>query len=623
MDRKINEQELSKILSGVQRPARYTGGEYNSIVKDWDKVGVKMVLAFPDVYEVGMSHLGGKILYGIVNSHPDFLLERTFAPWPDMEEAMRRAGLLLYSLESFRPLRDFDVVGFSLQYELSFTNVLNMMDLAAIPLWAGERKQGDPLVIAGGPVCFNPEPVSPFFDAFIIGDGEEVLLEFLEVVGKNRDRPREEVLRVLAGIDGVYVPCLYEVNYNEDGTIRETRPLRQGTPQKVRKRVVQNLDKAYYPVNPVVPFLDIVHDRAVLEVMRGCQRACRFCQAGMIYRPVREKSLSTLLTQARDVLDNTGYEEISLASLSTADYSNVERLVESLIEQHGPRGIGVSLPSLRADAFSVKLAGEVQKVRKTTLTFAPEAGTERLRRVINKNVSEADLMAAVEAAFEAGWDGVKLYFMIGLPTETYEDLEGIIELLIKVRDAGRNKRVKRLNITASVSNFVPKSHTPFQWEPQLQLSELESRQKFLFEKAKGVKGVRLDFHDPRTSYLEGVMARGDRRLAPVIFRAYRLGCKFDGWKECFHWDLWLRAFSEENVDPDFYTTRQRAYTEVFPWEVIDSGVDKQYLISEHERSRTGIITRDCRYDGCVGCGICPTLGVELDLRGEEKLAHTS
>ena len=623
MNRKVDGQELSRILSGVKRPARYTGGEYNSIVKDWDKTAVKMVLAFPDVYEVGMSHLGSRILYGLANSHPDFLLERVFAPWPDMEEAMRRQGLPLYSLESFRPVRDFDVVGFSLQYELCFTNVLNMLDLAGIPLQAKDRKDQDPLVIAGGPVCFNPEPVSPFFDAFVIGDGEEVLLEFLEVLSRNQGRPREELLRVLAGIDGVYVPCLYTVTYNEDGTIRETKPLRQGVPRKVKKRVVQNLDEAYYPINPVVPFLDIVHDRAVLEVMRGCQRACRFCQASMTYRPVREKSLSTLLAQAQAVLKNTGYEEISLASLSTADYSNVERLVESLIKQHAERGIGVSLPSLRADAFSVKLANEVQKVRKTTLTFAPEAGTDRLRRVINKNVSEEDLMSAVETAFAAGWNGVKLYFMIGLPTETYEDLDGIADLLIKVREAGRNKGVKRLNITASISNFVPKPHTPFQWEPQLSPWEIESRQKYLREKTKGLKGVHLDFHDPQTSYLEGIMARGDRRLAPVILRAYHLGCKFDGWKEFFHWNLWLKAFGEENVDPDFYTTRHRTYAEVFPWEVVDSGIDKEYLISEHERSKLAITTPDCRYEGCVGCGVCPALGVELDLRGEERVAATS
>jgi len=621
--KQVGREELSRVLLSVNRPARYTGGEYNSIVKDWDKASVKMALAFPDVYEVGMSHLGGRILYGLVNSQPDYLLERVFAPWPDMEEVMRREGWVLYSLESFRPVREFDVVGFSLQYELSFTNVLNMLELAGIPLWSGGRREGDPLVIAGGPVCFNPEPVTPFFDAFLIGDGEDVLLEFLTVLNQNRDRPRKEVLSILATIEGVYVPGLYKVSYNDDGTLRETRPLQEGIPSRVKKRVVQDLDQAYYPLNPVVPFLDIVHDRAVLEVMRGCQRACRFCQAGMTYRPVREKSFSTLANQAQAVLENTGYEEISLASLSTADYSNVERLVEALIKRHGARGIGVSLPSLRADAFSVKLASEVQKVRKTTLTFAPEAGTERLRRVINKNVSEEDLMAAVEAAFTAGWNGVKLYFMIGLPTETYEDLDGILDLLSRVRGAGRAKGVKRLNITASISNFVPKPHTPFQWEPQLKPAELEARRRYLLNKVKGLKGVHLDFHDPETSYLEGIMARGDRRLASAIYRAYRLGCKFDGWKEFFRADLWSQAFAEENIDPDFYTARRREYTEVFPWDIIDSGVDKEYLISEHERSRLGISTPDCRYDKCVGCGVCPTLGVELDLRGEEGFARKS
>ncbi|NLU49688.1 MAG: TIGR03960 family B12-binding radical SAM protein, partial [Syntrophomonadaceae bacterium] len=418
--------KLNRILPRVSKPARYTGGEYNSVIKDWEKASVRMVFAFPDVYEVGMSHLGGKILYGLVNEHPDFLMERTFAPWVDMEEQMRAEGLPLFSLETWRPVREFDVVGFSLQYELSITNVLNMLDLAGIPLWHRERKEEHPLVIAGGPVCFNPEPVSPFFDAFLIGDGEELLPEFLEVIRDNRGRAREDLLRKLAGLEGVYVPRFYEPEYYADGTFKRMRPADPSLPARIRKRLVTDLDRTYYPRQPVVPYLDIVHDRAVLEVMRGCQRACRFCQAGIIYRPVREKSLPLLLEQAGALLKNTGYEDLSLASLSTADYSNIEKLVTSLVDRYGPRGIGVSLPSLRADAFSVRLAAEVQKVRKTTLTFAPEAGTQRLRNVINKNVSEQDLLDAVEAAFSAGWLGVKLYFMLGLPTETYADLDGIV-----------------------------------------------------------------------------------------------------------------------------------------------------------------------------------------------------
>jgi radical SAM family uncharacterized protein len=421
------------ILPRVSKPARYAGGELNIIRKNWQDCGAKMVLTFPDVYEIGMSHIGGKILYGLVNEKTSHLLERAFAPWPDMEELMRREDVLLYSLESFTPVRQFDVIGFSLQYELSITNVLNMLDLAQVPLWSQERCEQDPLVIAGGPVVFNPEPYADFFDAFLIGDGEEVLPEFLDCVGANRHLPREARLRMLARIEGVYVPSLYMVDYHEDGTIKAMYPRFAGVDATVRKKLVPDLNTAYYPDRPLVPYMEIVHDRAVLEVMRGCQRACRFCHAGTVYRPVRERSLEVLEQQAANQLRNTGYEEISLASLSTLDYTKIGELVRHLVRDYGDRGIGVSLPSLRVDAFSVELANEVQKVRKTTLTLAPEAGTQRLRDVINKNVSEEDLTRAVEAAFKSGWLGIKLYFMLGLPTETEDDLDGILELLKRLK----------------------------------------------------------------------------------------------------------------------------------------------------------------------------------------------
>jgi len=421
--------KLAEVLARVSKPARYTGHELNVITKNWDEAGVRMVFAFPDVYEVGMSHLGGRILYGLVNEHPDFLMERTFAPWPDMEGEMRANGIPLFSLESVRPVRDFDVVGFSLQYELSYSNVLNMLDLAGISLMAQDRSESDPVIIAGGPNTFNPEPLADFIDAFVVGEGEETTLQLLEYLKINRDKPRQDRLLALANIPGLYIPRFYEVSYHADGTIASRDRLSEQVPARVVKAMVPDLDQAYFPVKPVVPYLGIIHDRAVLEVMRGCQRGCRYCQAGIIYRPVRERSVENLREIARQTLRNTGFDEISLASLSSADYSRIQKLTRSLIDEHGGKGTGVALPSLRVDAFSVGLAEEVQRVRKTTLTFAPEAGTQRLRDVINKNVTEEDILTACQAAFDAGWQGVKLYFMLGLPTETDQDLLGIIELV--------------------------------------------------------------------------------------------------------------------------------------------------------------------------------------------------
>ncbi|MGI6453232.1 MAG: TIGR03960 family B12-binding radical SAM protein [Syntrophomonadaceae bacterium] len=611
-----------RILPQVEKPSRYTGGEVNMIKKDWNSSLVKMAFAFPDVYEVGMSHIGGKILYGLVNEKSEHLMERVFAPWPDMEDLMRKKKIPLYSLESFKPVVDFDIVGFSLQYELSLTNVLNMLDLAGIPVFAREREDDRfPLIIAGGPVVFNPEPFADFFDAFLIGDGEEVILEFLDCYHETRGLAKQIRLEKMAHIQGVYVPALYSVEYNPDNTFRAIIPSVPGVPAKVRKRVVGDLETAYYPEKPIVPFLNIVHDRAVLEVMRGCQRGCRFCHAGIVYRPVRERSVDKLKSQAQAQLCHTGVEEISLASLSTLDYSGVERLVKDLVTENAEKGIGVSLPSLRVDAFSIDLANEVQKVRKTTLTLAPEAGTQRLRDIINKNVSEEQLVKAVEAAFKSGWLSIKLYFMFGLPGESEEDLEGILSLLERVKKIGDQYSKRPVEIRASLACFVPKPHTPFQWHAQNSIEELDNKKHFLQQKR--MKRIKISFHDSRTSYLEGVIARGDRKIAQVIHAAWKRGCKFDGWSEYFRFADWMEAFKESGIDPDFYSTRKRSYDEKFPWDFIDIGVNKSFLIKENEAAQKGITTPDCRQDQCTGCGICPSFGLEIKLQEEKANAAES
>lgn len=608
----MKDRLFSEILPFVSKPARYTGGEVNMIKKDWEKSRVKMLLAFPDVYEVGMSHVGSKILYGLVNERSNDLAERAFAPWPDMEALMREAGMPLYSLESFRPARDFDIVGFSLQYELSITNILNMLDLAGIPVLSRERTESDPIVIAGGPVVFNPEPFADFIDAFLIGDGEEVLLEFMDVYHSSKDMNRKQSLLRLAAIPGVYIPALYQVAYNEDGTFREMVPMDEGVPERVRKRLVADLDTAYYPCEPIVPNLEIVHDRAVLEVMRGCQRGCRFCHAGIVYRPVRERSIQTLEKQAAEQLHNTGYDEISLTSLSTLDYSAVHSLVHRLVETYSNRGIGVSLPSLRVDAFSIDLANEVQKVRKTTLTLAPEAGTQRMRDIINKNVTEEQLFNAVEAAFKSGWLAIKLYFMIGLPGETEADLDGIIALMEKVREIGNRNAPRKVEIRGSLACFVPKAHTAFQWQPQNTMAELQEKINYMTRTRR--KGIKLKFHDSKTSFIEGVIARGDRKIGAVILRAWEAGCKFDGWTDYFYFPTWMEAFDQCGIDPGFYSLRERSYEEHFPWDFIDTGVSREYLIRENERSRELITTGDCRQESCTGCGICPAFEVKLEIK---------
>lgn len=615
---------IDNILPRVEKPARYLGTEWNSVHKEWDNTLVRMVFAFPDLYEVGMSHLGLAILYGLVNGQDGMLLERVFAPAPDLEIILRQEGLPLFSLESYRPLSDFDVIGFTLQYELTYTTILNMLDLAGIPLLARERGQEHPLIIGGGPCACNPEPLAPFFDCFVLGDGEEVLLKLLELVGEFKGSPngrvdREEFLRRAAELPGIYVPSFYEVLYQEDGTLKEMRPKLAGVPEKVKKAVVADLDTAYFPSRPIVPYLEVVHDRLMLEVMRGCTRGCRFCQAGAIYRPVRERDIKVLLRQAAELLRTTGYEEVSLTSLSSADYSCIEELALALAEAYANEGISISLPSLRVDTFSVRLAHALQKFRKKgTLTLAPEAGTQRLRDVINKGVTAEDLLSAAGEAFSAGWHHIKLYFMVGLPTETEEDLKGIVELARQVLEQGRQvSRNKKPSVTVSVSSFVPKPHTPFQWEPQAALNELKEKQRFLRLRLKG-PGLYFSWHQPEMSFLEAVLARGDRRLGQALFIAWREGAKLEGWSEHFRYKAWEKAFQACGLDPAFYAYRRRGYQEKFPWDHLDFGISKDFLWEDYQRALAGQVTLDCRSGRCLRCGVCPGLKVRMKLKGEAR-----
>jgi len=610
-----------RILDRVQKPARYAGGELNSVVKDWERTSVKMAFSFPDVYEVGMSHLGLQILYHTVNNRDDALMERCFAPWGDMEVQLRQNGLPLLSLESKRPLGQFDIVAFTLQYEMSFTNILNMLDLAGIPLRSADRGQGFPLIIAGGPCAFNPEPLADFIDLFAIGEGEELVHDIIDAFKAGRERGREGLLKELAGVKGVYIPEFYRVLYNEDGTIQSVSSGVEGAPEKVRKRAVANFDQSPFPERPIVPNTGVVHDRIMLEVLRGCTRGCRFCQAGAIYRPVREKSPGTLIDQAERLVKNTGYDEISLTSLSSADYTGIDRVARELLDRMGGSGVGISLPSLRVDAFSVDLAKEIQRVRRSSLTFAPEAGTQRLRDVINKGVTGENLLDAVSAAFSAGWQAVKLYFMIGLPTETMEDIQGIAvlagEVLKKGLEAGAKKG--RLKVTVSSSSFVPKSHTPFQWEPQNTIGELREKQIFLKSLIRD-RRISFKWHEPEVSILEGVFARGDRRLSAVLERAFRLGCRFDGWSECFDYGKWLQAFSDTGIDPGWYAHRRYGYDDILPWDHIEAGIEKKFLIREHKRAMEARPTPDCRGGKCPACGVCDGLGINPEIGGGVVLA---
>lgn len=608
-------RKVERLLPKVIKPGRYLGTEWNSIHKDWELTSVHMAFAFPDVYEVGMSHLGTRILYHLVNSIAEFACERVFAPWIDMEEMMRDQGIPLHSLESFHPIKEFDVLGFTLQYEMSFTNVLNMLDLAGIPLRSAERGEDDPWVIAGGPCAYNPEPLAPFVDFFLIGESEVQLPEVLRLIAEHKEKmsSRKEFLAAVAQIEGVYVPQAYHVSYKQDGRIQEIN-VDSGFPKVIRKAVIKDLETSYFSKQTIVPNMEIVHDRIMLEVMRGCSRGCRFCQAGMIYRPVRERSPEVLLQQTEKLIRSSGYGEVSLTSLSSGDYSCIRPLVREIIDKYESERIGISLPSLRIDSFDVSLAEEVQKVRKSGLTFAPEAGTQRLRDVINKGVTEENLLKAVEAAFRAGWSNVKLYFMIGLPTEEQTDLDGIVTLANKVIALGTKLGRRNIKLTVSTSSFVPKSHTPFQWEAQELQNSLDLKQKYLREKLRD-KRIKYNYHDIRTSFIEAVFAKGDRRLADVLELAHKSGCHFDGWSEHFHYQVWIKVFEELGIDPHFYANKTLKYDDVLPWDHLESGVAKQFLIEEHQRALQGKLTPDCRFADCTGCGVCPGRGVQIELKG--------
>ncbi len=608
-------KEWEYLLDGVQKPARYTGGELNSVIKDKSDVGLRYAFCFPDNYEIGMSHLGMKILYGLVNARPDAWCERVFAPWPDMEARMRANGVPLFALESGDPVAEFDLIGFTLQYELSYTNVLNMLDLAGLPVRAAERTGLTPIVVGGGPCVCNPEPVADFFDLFLPGEGEEVTDELVDllIAHKQKGSTKLEFLRDAAKIEGVYVPAFYDVSYNPDGTLFAVTP-KETAPAKVKKRVIADLDSVYYPDNFVVPFIDVVHDRAVAEVFRGCIRGCRFCQAGFIYRPIREKRSDTIDRQARALCESTGYDEVSLCSLSTSDYSEIESLVPKLLSWAPQENINVALPSLRVDNFSETLMEELKKVRKSGLTFAPEAGTQRLRDAINKNVTEEEVLKTCRQAFAGGWSAVKLYFMMGLPTETLEDVAGIAELAQKVVNAFYENpdkpKGKGVTVSVSVASFVPKPFTPFQWEPQDTMAQLEEKQKHLLESVH-TKKIKVSYHQPHTSLLEGVLARGDRKLCAVLEEAWRRGCKFDSWDEFFRFDAWTAAFDACGIDPAFYANRRRDFSELLPWEHLDYGIRRAFLESENQKAHQSLPSPNCR-EKCAACGAARLNGGHCD-----------
>ncbi len=681
-------------LQHVQKPARYTGGEYNSIVKDHSTVDITMALGFPDVYEVAMSHLGIKILYGLVNRREDAVAERVFAPWHDMEEEMRKRNIPLFSLETRTPIKDFDVLAFTLQYEMSFTNILNMLDLAGIPMYAKDRDMDFPLLVCGGPCAYNVEPIADFFDIVSLGESEEWGDEFIDLLKAEKAKGfpggKEAFLRKAAQIPGTYCPALYDVEYTKQGDFKSITPRFEDVPTTIQKRIIEDVEHVFFPTKPVVPFLDIVHDRAVLELFRGCTRGCRFCQAGMLYRPVRERTPERLLEIAKETIANTGYNEISLMSLSSADYSKLPELVDMLMEEFKDKQVSVSLPSLRIDSFSIDIAKKVQQVRKSGLTFAPEAGSQRMRDVINKGVSEEDLLAACTNAFKSGWNTVKLYFMMGLPTETDEDLAGIANLAYKVLDLHRDITGKRNgsvtvsvsffvpkthspyqwyseedllaactnafksgwntvklyfmmglptetdedlagianlaykvldlhrditgkrngSVTVSVSFFVPKTHSPYQWYGQQDVEEIHRKQKYLKSLINN-RNISYHYHDGYTGYMEAVFARGDRRLSKVLVEAWKLGCKFDGWTEFFSYETWLQAFENCGVDPAYYARRTRDFDEPLPWDHLDCTVSKAFLKREWEQAVAEKLTPDCRRGPCKGCNVCPELDTAI------------
>ncbi|HCX65839.1 MAG TPA: TIGR03960 family B12-binding radical SAM protein [Eubacteriaceae bacterium] len=586
-----------KLMDQVQMPSRYTGNEVNSANKDYDEQTIRFCLAFPDLYEVGMSHLGIKILYHLLNEKEDIFCERVFAPWTDMEALLRKEEIPLFSLESKSPLSDFDFIGFTLQYEMSYTNILNMLDLGKVALFSKDRTEKDPLVVMGGPCAYNPEPIADFADLIVIGEGEEVTLELLDCYREHKKQrnsfSKEAFLREACQIQGIYVPAFYN----------HQKPIVEEAPEKIKKRFIQDLNEVYYPEKLIVPFLQTVHDRATVELFRGCTRGCRFCQAGMIYRPYREKDLETLKKNADQMIESTGYEEISLSSLSTTDYTHLEEFTDYLMDQYEEKRVSVGLPSLRIDNFSIELARKLQKARKTGLTFAPEAGSQRLRDVINKGVTEQELMDSVKRAFELGWGHIKLYFMIGLPTETMEDIDGIVDLAYKVvetyKQVHSDKKNKKCKVVVSTSSFVPKAFTPFQWVKQDGVAEIEKKQNYLMEKLKS-KFITYNWHEPHLSMLEGLFARGDRTAGKILYHAWKKGCKFDGSKELFNWSAWQEALQEFGTTiPGF--TAERKTNEVLPWDFIDIGVNKEYLMKEYEKALKEQQTDYCKYR-CDQCG---------------------
>lgn len=599
-----------EILLKIESPARYIGGEVNSVMKDKNKVDVRFAMCFPDVYEIGMSHLGIQILYDMFNQRKDIWCERVYSPWPDLDKVMREEKIPLFALESQDPVKSFDFLGITIQYEMCYTNILQILDLSGITLKGKERTEEDPIVIGGGPCASNPEPLADFFDLFYMGEGETVYFQLMDIYKENKAAggSRQDFLRKAAGVPGIYVPSLYEVSYKEDGTIAEFKPIEENVPATVQKQVVMDITNTYYPKAPVVPFIKATQDRVVLEIQRGCIRGCRFCQAGMLYRPTRERDVEFLKQKAVEMLDATGHEEISLSSLSSSDYSQLPELVNFLMEECGRRGVNISLPSLRIDAFSLDVMKKVQDIKKSSLTFAPEAGSQRLRDVINKGLTEEVILEGAGKAFEGGWSKVKLYFMLGLPTETEDDMKGIAHLCEKIAkryyEIPKEQRNGKCQITASTSFFVPKPFTPFQWAPMCREEEFLDRARIVREEIHAQlnqKSIRYNWHEADVTILEGILARGDRKISDVIVRAYEKGALFDSWSEYFHPEFWREAFAECGIDTDFYTVRERKDDEIFPWDFIDAGVSKKFLLREWKHAQEEKVTPNCRMQ-CSGCG---------------------